>query len=400
MQKPGIRLLIILLAVSIITGLLSVGIHAALGNNRIGADFYFFWTAARAAFIEGQSPYSPEVTAQIQQGIYGRSAEPSEDQMIFAYPAHSLLLVGPLAWLPFDWAQALWMALGIIGLVLLPLVLFPRAPLWVRLSLILYYPVAFALILGNFNLPVMLALLVFWSRFTIRESHPASAEQISLGFLLSIATIKPQLVWAFVLLAVLLAFRRRTYILLGSFAGFTLLFLLIPFTFIPNWAGEWLAQIQYYTTFEHAGGDTVQVMLLQFLSLIGLNGWAATAIAGMTGLAGLIGLLCLVFRKFSRPAAPLIALGLAGLLIYVLHPSGLSYEQLAMILPMFIWAALRGTPRPAVLFFWLGGLLLSWGVFSLARSLSQNWILYLPPTLWTLAWWLWLLLARRRPAQT
>jgi len=203
-----------------------------------------------------------------------------------------------------------------------------------------------------------------------------------------------------VLLAVLLAFRRRTYILLGSFAGFTLLFLLIPFTFIPNWVGEWLAQIQYYTTFEHAGGDTVQVMLLQFLSLIGLSGWAATAIAGLTGLAGLIGLLCLVFRKPSRPTAPLIALGLVGLLIYVLHPSGLSYEQLAMIFPMFIWAVSRSAPRPAILFFWLGGLILSWGVFSLARGLDQNWILYLPPTFWTLAWWLWLLLARRRPDQT
>ncbi|HNT54285.1 MAG TPA: hypothetical protein PKG95_06200 [Anaerolineaceae bacterium] len=399
-HQPGLGRILAVLSLVALLGLLSVGIHAALGGNRIGADFYFFWTAARATFIEHLSPYSPAVTAQIQQGIYGRPALAGEDQMIFAYPAHSLLLVGPLAALPFDWAQAIWMALGITGLVLLPLLLFPQRPVWIRLSLILYYPVVLALILGNFNLAVILAQLVFWGRFLARETAPRRGEQLGLGFLLALSTIKPQLVWAFLLLAVLLALRCRAYHLLGGFLGLTLVLLLIPFSYAPNWVGEWLAQIQYYTTFEHAGGDVVQLMLLQFLTLAGLSGWAADWLVGLTALAGLISLTCLVFKPAGRLAAPLPAFGLAGLLIYLFHPSGLSYEQLALILPMFLWALHREVNRPAGVIFWLGGLLLSWAVFFISRSLDQGWILYLPPTMWTLVWWLWLLLPRRRRAGT
>ena len=83
-------------------GLLTFGIHRAFANNTPGIDFYVYWQAGRAFFLEGQDPYSPEVSARIQNGIYhGRAALPGEDPMKFNYPPFALLPVMPFLLLPF-----------------------------------------------------------------------------------------------------------------------------------------------------------------------------------------------------------------------------------------------------------------------------------------------------------
>src|ERR1700686_3163224 len=78
------------------------------GNGySFGADFYPIWLTAREALLHHRQPYSPEMTRQIQIGLFGRSLDRSNpaaplDYRAFAYPAFVDLLFWPLALLPFS----------------------------------------------------------------------------------------------------------------------------------------------------------------------------------------------------------------------------------------------------------------------------------------------------------
>ena len=106
-----------LLILIVLAVLFAAGIHAALQGNPLGADFYTFWKAARAEFFEGRSAYDPSVAREIQMDIQGRLSNPTEDQFAFSYPIFALLLVAPFSLLPFDWAQATWMAVNFVLLL-------------------------------------------------------------------------------------------------------------------------------------------------------------------------------------------------------------------------------------------------------------------------------------------
>lgn len=80
---------IILLAVALFAGLIWVNYRAASFNSR-GDLFVGLWVAARSLMFDGNSPYTPGVTAQIEQKMYGRSAqddEPSGRSCIHCTPA-------------------------------------------------------------------------------------------------------------------------------------------------------------------------------------------------------------------------------------------------------------------------------------------------------------------------
>ena len=55
-------------------------------------------------------------------------AQPGEDYLTFSYPPYALIPVWILVFLPFQWAQAIWMATLIIGFVFGLILLFPQAP--------------------------------------------------------------------------------------------------------------------------------------------------------------------------------------------------------------------------------------------------------------------------------
>jgi alpha-1,2-mannosyltransferase len=81
----------------------------------VGTDFLSFWTVS-SALHHGQEAaiYAPERLMQLEH-----AADPGSDDGFYAwaYPPIALLLVYPLALLPYLWSLALWLALG-LGLYL------------------------------------------------------------------------------------------------------------------------------------------------------------------------------------------------------------------------------------------------------------------------------------------
>ncbi|HSH12599.1 MAG TPA: hypothetical protein VLA15_02585, partial [Desulfurivibrionaceae bacterium] len=123
-----------------------------------GNDLYPRWAAGCAWLSQGIDPYSQEATLSVQQGIYGRPALPSEDQVAFAYPIFVMAAVWPLCLTPdFATAHAATMAAlmaGVIGSAILARRvsgwkvggwLWP----WILFWIVISYPSARSILLGQ-----------------------------------------------------------------------------------------------------------------------------------------------------------------------------------------------------------------------------------------------------------
>ena len=136
------------------------------------SDLYPRWLGARELLLRGRNPYSPEVTAEIQRGYYGRVLDPSnpndpKDLEGFAYPVYVVFLLAPTVHMDFAAGRLLWLLL-LTGLTVVSVLLWTRtlavsiSP-WSCLALVLAtlasYPFAEGISLQQLSLLVA-ALLV------------------------------------------------------------------------------------------------------------------------------------------------------------------------------------------------------------------------------------------------
>ena len=213
-------------------------------------DFYSRWMGARAYIQQGLSPYSDEVSRQIQAGIYGRPLQPGEDLYLFAYPFYTALLIAPLTLLPYPWAAAIWLVVlqaSLVGALLLALALYgwrPLPVLMVSLGLwtLLFYPHWRGLLLGQFVILVLLFLtLTLWALSRRRDGLA--------GVALALTTIKPQIVFLVIPLLLIWAITQRRWRFVGAFA-FTLGALLAAsFLAQPGWLAGFLQHTLAYPTY-------------------------------------------------------------------------------------------------------------------------------------------------------
>lgn len=333
-------------------GLLAVGIHSALRGNPLGADFYIYWRAARAEFSEGRSAYDPAVTRDIQMGIQGQLSQPDGDQLAYSYPIFGLWIVAPFSFLPFDWAQAIWMAAGFVLVLLAGLLLSPQKRRWIGATLWLIYPISFALIMGNFNLLVALIWIFFFARILLPKQD-STDDSFWLGLLLAVTTLKPQFSWLFLVFSFLFVLKQKAWRLAGGFVTGCVLLWLGPFLWRPNWLAGWISQFPDYmvgnggrsSTFEHL----LSLLPAGFVQPVRWVCWIC--------LAGITLYLFVQAWRGRLPALNLIAW--CGVLAFLVHPTGMSYEQMTFLIPLFFWAVSERRPLLSALV-WSGFVLLSW----------------------------------------
>jgi len=220
-----------------------------LGNGyAFGDDFYPVWLTARQWQAERRDPYSPEMTREIQTGLFGRAldarhpTDPPVNYRQFTYPAFTNLLLWPSAALDFP-------TLRLVLAVLLPFLTAGSLWLWTRALRWRVSPLWFAVlvVLALCNYPVLEALfaeqpglivgfLLASSMFALSRNWPSLA-----GVLLSLTLIKPQMTLLAIasLLLWSLADRRRMRFLAAFLA--TTLFLACASLWIwPHWVGQWI----------------------------------------------------------------------------------------------------------------------------------------------------------------
>ena len=344
----------------LLTALFSLGIHQVLANNSLGADFYVFWTAGRAFFIENQNPYSEDITRQIQLAVYHRLALPTEDQIQFSYPAYVLVMVLPYILMDYAWAQAAWMSFNLVSMLTLSLLLFPKAPRWILISTALVYNVLYGAVVGNFSLIISLVLFLFFGYFVFRQGRSVSV-QIAIGFLLAWSTAKPQSVWLYLIFALLFSYRARLWPLLRSFGISMIGLLILPFLIQPNWLNEWVSNLSIYVGFT---GQNRGIMALLTLFYPGAMSAALVNSAFMVAALILVPVAALLFYRWwqSRISDFALLTGLAAI-TYLLLPNNSSADQMFLLLPLLLWCLWQSAERAAARWIWFAFLLYSYLIF-------------------------------------
>jgi glycosyl transferase family 87 len=266
---------------------------AVLGSPRGNlSDLYPRWLGARELLLRHRDPYSPEVTREIQIGYYGRSLDPArsgdpKDQQAFAYPVYVVFLIAPVIWLPFSIVHEIfrWL-LVILTAITVPLWLkafrWCPGPWGTAISMVLalgFFPIVQALKLQQLTL-VVCALITGCVALLV------SGQLAIAGFLLALATIKPQLVLFLTLWLILWAcgdLRRRRNFLWG-FGGTMVVLLAGAQLILPGWMGSFRSALIAYR--EYAGGAISVVsrvttpilgliLTIVILIALALAGWRA-----------------------------------------------------------------------------------------------------------------------------
>jgi hypothetical protein len=339
----------------------TVALHTFLGSHPLGADFYTFWLATRATFVEGKNPYSAEVTLDSQIGIYGRPATPDEDQVAFAYPPYSMLALLPVAWMDYGWAEAYWMALNILLILSAFFFAFTRAPKWLVFTYLLFYPVTFGILLGNFVVIIGTFLLFFYGWFVERHD-PSPWLQVIMGGCLAWSTCKPQFIWLLILVVLLVSWRQNYRWLLGSFFASLVVMAGISFLLVPGWPMQWVARVGEYSRYVQSSPAIAQMLAEVMPANIAMVITLAAALAA-------VALSFLMIRKWRQgKLSDLFLFAWAGFLTYFFHLHGISYEQLSFIVPLACWTAAQGTkPTRQTAIFWFIPLVLSWIIFVVSK---------------------------------
>ncbi len=243
------------LVLSVVFIVLVVAVHQLFTTKVPGAnDFYSRWKGAQLFWLEGMDPYSPEAGEAIQVGMYGRTARPDEDQVLFVYPFYTAFLLIPLVGLSYDWAQAVWLVVimfSLIGGVVLCLQLVNwQMPPWLLgvtlLWAVVFYNSARTIILGQFA-----ALIFLWlagSLWALQRNHDISA-----GLLLALTTIKPQMSFLIIPMLLLWGLSQRRWRFMGGFAAAMGLLLGASFLLLPVWLTGFLSQVNAYPGYTITG---------------------------------------------------------------------------------------------------------------------------------------------------
>jgi hypothetical protein len=380
-KKPG-TYLIILFFVLLLWGSFSVLIHNALSRSVPGIDFYVFWSAGRVYF-SGQDPYSPAVDLQIQEAIYGQAAGPDQDPMAFDYPPFVLFLIAPLVWLDFGWAQAIWLAFNLLIFISAAYVLNPTGSRVVRLLFPFFYPAVFGLILGNFVIAITVFVLVFL-HFMLEEKPVSMPMQVLLGILLAWSAAKPQFVWLFVLLILLYGLREKMWPFLAAFTGGLVGMLALSLVFLPVWPLLWLHKLGEYSEYFDF------IVLDRYLSyLLPVHIIPYVSIPLLAVCAGFT--IWLFYKWWHGQVENLVILSWVGFATFLVHISTVSYEQLAFLIPVFLWAV-RQKPTMMLSAFWAAAWALSFFLFYLdvqkILPRASDDLPFLIFTAW-LAWYIW-----------
>jgi hypothetical protein len=230
--------------------ILVVAVHELFTKEAAGAnDFYPRWRGTQLFWQNGIDPYSDEATAVIQTDMYGRLAQPDEDQVLFVYPFYVVFVLLPLTWLPvsYSWIQAIWLTLmmfSMVTAVILTLRLLNwNVPPWLfALTLIwtiIFYNSTRTIILGQFA-----ALILLWlaaALYMLKQEKYGWA-----GFFLALTTIKPQMTLFILPILLLWALWQKKWMLLAGFGATMLGLFAASFLLLPSWLTGFIEQVNAY----------------------------------------------------------------------------------------------------------------------------------------------------------
>ncbi len=349
----------------------SFALHTVYTSKFPGAnDFFVRWIGGRELLQYGTNPYDRSVAEMAQKSMFGRLTRPEDkDEAYFAYPLYTLYFFWPLSYVPYAWAQAIWMVVlqfMLLGSTILAIRLSGwRPPTWLFwftiLWGILFYNGARAIILGQFSILVTLALfLALWAIQSRRDGWA--------GLFLAVTTIKPQMVFLVMVFLLVWALFQRRWRLIGSFMITMLLLVVTSMLLVPTWPLDFVRNAVAYSDYV-AFGTPLENLLHYFLSA----NLADRLTLILSGLFFLVLLPGWWFGWRGRPGGYVWAVLSTLIVGSLITFRSATTNQVILYLPLFFffrtiadrWAVV--TP----LLVEIGLAILMWGVF--LATLAGNW---------------------------
>jgi hypothetical protein len=236
----------------------AIAVRAANGSRggySFGNDFYPIWLTSREARLHHRNPYDPQMTREIQTGLFGHAldarnpAAPSSHYREFAYPAYVDLLFWPVGLLPF----------AVVRIVLagvLAIITALSVPLWMRALQLAATPsfLAVALVLTLSSYAVLEGLFAAQPGLIVGFLLPGAFVALVnnrfflAGSLLALTFIKPQvsiLVAGYLLLWSISRWRTRRGFALGLIS-WTAVLVTLSLIIWPHWIVDWLHVLSGY----------------------------------------------------------------------------------------------------------------------------------------------------------
>jgi hypothetical protein len=305
------------------------------------SDLYPRWLGTRELLLNHRNPYSPEVTREIQSGYYGRPLDPGRvddprfneprDQQGFAYPLHVIFLLAPTIGLPFPVVQNGFRWLLYI-LTLASVLLWLRVVRWrpsvaMTVILILLTFGSYAVVQGIKlqQLTLVVSALLAGCAAALVAGHFSLA-----GFLLALATIKPQLALPVVGWLTLWAVSdwRRRQIFVWSLALSTAILLAASEYILPGWMAQFRNAVAAYRHYTGGAGSLLDVLATPVLGKI----LAAAAVLSVV----IMGWRVRRASHDSEAFSTMLALVLTVTLVIV--PSFAPYNQVLLLPAAFLIA--------------------------------------------------------------
>jgi len=247
---------------------LEVRAAKGLGNGyAFGDDFYPIWLTARQWQVSRLDPYSPEITRNIQTGLFGRPldarnpSDPPIDYREFAYPAFADLLFWPTAAVDFS-------KLRLVLAGLLPTLTAASVWLWILALEWRVSPLGLAAIvaLTLCNYQVLEALFAEQPGLIVGFFLASSAlalrqnRLLLAGVVMGLTLVKPQMTLPAIsyLLLWSLADKQRWRFWAGFLAS-TLPLVGASLLIWPHWMGQWVRVILGYH--RYAAPSLVRLLL-------------------------------------------------------------------------------------------------------------------------------------------
>ncbi len=268
-QQRTIKEVLQILLLLIIVGLFIFGNLQYTAKNPGGNDFLVHWVGTQSFIKEGISPYSDNVALRIQNLVYGRPALTGEHELRVAYPFYSVFLFLPFSLFEdFTVARALWMT-ALEFLIIISTIMMIRMVNWKPNFLITFLIIVFSLFwyhglrsIINGNAVVFILFLIILSIYAIINRQDELA-----GICLALITIKPQVVFAFIIFLVFWSLANRRYKVIFWFLGSLSALVILGLFVLPSWPMEFIREVFRYPGYNPPG--TPATALAEILPGIG-----------------------------------------------------------------------------------------------------------------------------------
>jgi len=384
-QKPidrkRVAVLLLLLAFVILDSVAIYQVWVREQGN--GFDLYQRWHGARAMLFHGQNPYSPEMTREIQLGMYGRLAGEGEDQQAFAYPAYVAFVILFFVLLPFPVAVTLWLVsqqfwlLASVLLILRWLKWCVGTPMFVLIAMVamLYRYSIIVLLIGQFSILILFLLaMALWAY--------GERRYLLAGACLALTTIKPQLIFLLIPVWLAWAIFEKRWTFLASFCSLMALFLILPWFFIGDWMASFFSGMQTYREYSSTFNPLERSFALLFSST------ASGLLTALISMAALAYLLLMIRRgmKTSTKSSFHLVISAATLVTLLVSPETSVYNMVLILLPAlfclrYLHASQGATPKLLWLVSWSTLTLIPWLSWVIRQSIPLDIDLILSPAL-------------------